>query len=425
MGSKTERAVARCRQVIAAIRPAGVRQGSFEDAKVVVRLSFLDRFHDLGPWAIDAMLCAIAVAVSILSVHYYGRTGSFYGPFGTSLFVALRILAVFLWRRLPVVTLILGFLATAADGDRVIIPLAALGIGLYTNRPETYAGLAVLIYPVVGLHWNPNVVGFLFNAVTGVYLIALPMVAGVFVRRKRELQFYMEQKARKLRESIDQSVHYAVAEERTRLAFEIHDGLGHQLSVLAIQARVVQLAPSDSDAMRSAVAAIPEAAQRAVQEMHVILSSLRGGADHDSSQEFSATARLEFVPTLIENLQKTGVDVEYVRRGESRDVPAEVSHLIYRVVQEGLTNAVKHATGTHIRITLEFLARRIDVSVYNSRPEGVLLDIGSGGTGLDSLRRRLESADGNLTALSTREGGFLLKAALPTPHLPGTPPVTP
>ncbi|MEU2874744.1 histidine kinase [Streptomyces olivoreticuli] len=376
-------------------------------------MNVLDRLHNVSPLMVDVMLTVCMAAISFLPIQRYKDIGPIRGFIPSALIMLLCASTVMLWRRFPVVTMVGGLAGSFVNGDITIIPLAFLGIGCYASHPEIYAVAAMVVYPLVRMPWESGTAGLVFSVWVSAFVIIFPVITGVVVRRTRELRQHTEQKMEKMRESIDYAIRYAVTEERTRLAFEIHDGLGHQLSVLTIQAGIVQVSQKDPETLQAAAAEIPEAAQRAVHEMHLILSSLRGALSLSAPQDSAATTRIEFISTLIKNLQTSGVDVEYITRGTPYDVPAETSHLVYRVVQEGLTNAVKHATGTHIRVTLEFLTHRIDVSVHNSRPEGVLLDIRSGGTGLTSLRKRLEAAGGNLSSLSTREGGFLLKAALP------------
>lgn len=413
MFPKSGHAVKRYIKALAVLATTRDQQDGQETLRVPIRLTALDRFHALSPKATDILLAFGAIALSLLSLPYYQKVGPVQGYLPSLLVTIACTATVLVWRKWPALTLTAGMADSWANGDVTLLPLASLGIGLYSSIPERYAGAAMAIYPFIQPPWNHNSPGVGFGVFVGVYAIAFPALAGIFIRRKRELQKHTEQKIKRLKKSIDHTARYAVAEEKTRLAFEIHDGLGHELSVLAIQAGIVQASKMNPDALHAAAAEIPGATQRAVKEMHLILSSLRGDYSPDSSCESETAYRIEFIPTLIGNLQKSGVDVEYLIKGGSRGVPARTSHLIYRVVQEGITNAVKHATGTHIGVTLEFLERRIDISVHNSRPQSTLLDISSGGTGIISLRKRLEKVGGSLDTLHTREGGFLLKAAVP------------
>lgn len=200
----------------------------------------------------------------------------------------------------------------------------------------------------------------------------------------------------------------AVAEERTRIARELHDSAGHALNTILVQAGAARvLREQDDDRAAKAVAAIEELARETIEEIDRIVGLLR----EDREMDRSPLPGIDQIAGLVERQRASGLDVQFTVGGDSdRSPPADVSRAVYRIAQESLTNASRHGTGAAtigIEIGPDELAISVanPVSVQNASPH-------RGGRGLAGMRERAQLLGGTLDArqMGTR---FQLKARLP------------
>ncbi|MEU5024404.1 sensor histidine kinase [Streptomyces milbemycinicus] len=215
--------------------------------------------------------------------------------------------------------------------------------------------------------------------------------------------------------------------ERSRIAGDMHDSLGHDLALIALRAAALQIDPELSDRHRAAAAELREAASTATSQLRDIIGVLRTGDDPAPTAPAD-----EGVGALVERARSSGlaVDLEYgPEDGERRygadsadgakgpDLPPMADRAVYRVVQEALTNAAKHAPGAAVRVQLvrDPAAGEIAVSIANGpRPaDGSAPDLASGGNGLVGLDERVRLAGGVLTHGPSPDGGFEVSARLP------------
>jgi len=212
----------------------------------------------------------------------------------------------------------------------------------------------------------------------------------------------------------------AVAAERLRVVRELHDVVSHSLGTISIVSGVGRHSTADDpEALRAKLATIEETSRTALADMRAMLGVLRadtGPAEH------APQPGLDDLDALAARAEQAGTPVTLTVTGPPRTLPAGTQRAVYRVVQEGLTNAVRHAPGARCAVTVTATDTRVDVEVANG-PAARRPEPGDGpGFGLVGLRERVGLLGGELTAQQRPDGGFVLRASLPAdPHGQDTP----
>jgi len=206
----------------------------------------------------------------------------------------------------------------------------------------------------------------------------------------------------------------AVLEERDRLAREIHDVIAHSVSVIAVQAGAARaIAEKRPDRAREALASIEQVSRETMVELRRALGAMRAPADEAA---LVPAPGLDVLEDLADTVRRAGVEVEIVREGEPGDVPAAVDLSAYRVVQEALTNTVKHAAPTAARVLVRSDPEWLEVLVTDEGPRpGARRDEGavpSGGHGLIGMRERVAMFGGTFE-VGPSGAGFEVRARFP------------
>ncbi|PTY04854.1 hypothetical protein DB347_19325 [Opitutaceae bacterium EW11] len=221
--------------------------------------------------------------------------------------------------------------------------------------------------------------------------------------RAEQLAKELETANAQLREQSAQTAALAAANERNRIARDIHDGLGHYLTVIAVQLEAAgALLPADPVRARDAVAKAETLSRQALDEVRRSVGALRAAA---------STGGL--AAALQGLVQELGAPGSLSIRGTPREVPAPVEQALFRVAQEGLTNARKHAAATCVEVVLQFDERGRTTVEINDNGRGSAATPSQPGFGLVGLRERLATVGGSLSAGNRAEGGYSLKAEVP------------
>lgn len=231
-------------------------------------------------------------------------------------------------------------------------------------------------------------------------VLAIAVLAGLYLVARRELAHRAERAERELR------AEQARADERTRLAAEMHDVVTHRLNLMVLHAGALKVAAKDDD-VRKAADELRTAGCQALEELRDLVGVLRSGR----------TARIpDVLPDRLANLvadsAATGLEVTLTEHGDADIISPAVRRTMYRVVQESLTNVHKHAPGAHTEITIHCGPSSVRAVIRNTAPASTP-DIAVPGSGLSSLRGRVEMVGGTLTAGPTDDGGFEVDAVLP------------
>ncbi len=286
----------------------------------------------------------------------------------------------------------------------ILVAAHSFCAGRWDSRWGGYGGLVALIVATeVGA----------IAAGDGEYVLALVPLAGwVTGRVVRERERVAAQLAERARELADEKEAYAtlsVRYERARIASELHDIVAHAISVMVVQATAGQrLAPHDPEATAEAFDAISGAAHQARADMERLVALL---GDEDA---IGPAPDLELVQELVARAVGSGLDVTLRLEGEREGLPAPVTQVAYRVVQEGLTNALRYASGAAVSVLVRGGTADLLVEVENA-PAGAdaaLSGVGTG-NGLLGLRERAAACGGQVEAGPTPNGGWRLRARLP------------
>ena len=284
------------------------------------------------------------------------------------------------------------------------------GLAVWTDTRAFVAGLGVL----AGSNLLASI-GSVVDLNGAVFFTIVPGVAVVITRRAvRERQLLAEtlaaraellEREHKLREK------EALEEERARIARELHDLVAHNVSVMVVQAGVERHALPDSQAStRATLTAIEQAGRQALVEARRLLGVLRRNGDHEALEPQPS---IERVDTLIEHVERAGLPVRLTIEGDEVPLPAGVDLCAYRIVQEALTNALKHAGPARAEVLLRYQASGLDIEVRDdgrgpSSPNG-----DGSGHGLIGMRERVALYGGRLRTGPREDGGFEVCAHLP------------
>jgi signal transduction histidine kinase len=315
--------------------------------------------------------------------------------------------AALLWRRdRPVQTLVVCVVAWCVSlvfglGSVLTQPVALYSVGRYAaNRRWSAAGLAVsVVLAAIG----SAQVGSLTEVPIAVLITSLIWYLGVRVRNRGERATLLR------REQVAQQSR-VLAEERARIARELHDVVAHRVSLMTVQAGAARtVAAVDLPAAVAAMAAVEQAGREALGELRHLLGVLRPDTEADG---LGPQPGLDSVPGLVAEFRAAGLDVSLAMGGADADLPAPVVLSAYRIVQEALTNVLKHAgPGTRAQARVHVGTDQVAVHVLDDGDGSAVLP--GSGHGIIGMRERALLLGGRLEAGPRPDGGFQVVAHLP------------
>ncbi|WP_399897463.1 sensor histidine kinase [Streptomyces sp. BBFR51] len=330
--------------------------------------------------------------------------------------VALGCLAVLLWRRrFPLAVAMAVTVASTVSALATGAALMALG-SISTRRRPVEIGVVVVTY-VAASHFAVTFysvasppdswwIRLAFPALTAGIAVAVGMAVGA---RRVEVRSLRERAESAEREQSARAAQ-ARALERNRIAREMHDVLAHRISLVAMQAGVLDhRGDLRAEENRVLVRGIAEGSHQALEDLRDVLGVLRA----DPGRPEPPQPSLDGIPDLVADARASGLDVTLTTTVTGTP-PDLVGRTCYRVVQEGLTNAAKHAPGAHVHISLGgTVGGRLDVGVHNSSATTRTAPPPGSGFGLLGLTERVDLAGGELEHRPTAHDGYLLTAQLP------------
>ncbi|MFE4491289.1 sensor histidine kinase [Streptomyces niveus] len=246
---------------------------------------------------------------------------------------------------------------------------------------------------------------------------AFPLMAGVLghsVRNRRAYLAAVEERARRAEESRDGEARRRVAEERVRIARELHDLVAHQITLANAQATVAaHLFDIRPEQTRKSLRELVETTGHALDELRSTVGLLRQSGDTAGPAE--PAPGLSRLPALLASFRGAGLEVSVEQEGTARPLAPGVDLTAYRIVQEALTNVTKHAATGTARVHLAWSRDRVTVTVADDGEGAVAVHSRPPGYGLIGMRERATAAGGQLSAGRRPEGGFLVSAELPLP----------
>lgn len=331
-------------------------------------------------------------------------------------------------RQLPVVTAVLvllaiqlvGHVAPGFDDEAIGIPLlmvvAIYSLGRWAWGIQAWLGFSVVVACVVSFVIGDGATDasdFAF----GIAFVGTPWGVGVALRLRRDREDQLQADAERLRSDHEDSARRAVAAERARIARELHDVVSHAISVTVLQARGGRrMVGVDDAAVRRSLDAIEQTNTAALGDMRRLLAVLRDTEDAgpDGLVPQPSLSRLE---ELVEQVRSSGLTVDLEVSGTPGIVPPGVDLSAYRIVQEALTNVLKHA-GPRARARVQVVYTPDDVDVAVSDDGRLPANAGQGtrraeGHGLINIRERVAVVGGTVTSGPGPDGGFVVRAHLP------------
>jgi signal transduction histidine kinase len=283
----------------------------------------------------------------------------------------------------------------------VVAALAAVLFGEAVREVLFYKGG---LFP--GLPLNQ---GF-YLAYNGAFIV-LPVLLGLAVRSLRDQQRELAAQAVELRREREQNARRAVLDERVRIARELHDVVAHHVSVMGIQAGAARRAMErHPEKARDVLSSIEASSRQAVAELHRLLGFLRRAGQPD---ELAPQPDLAQLPELIAQAGQGGLAVELSVEGEPRALSPTLEVSAYRVIQEALTNALKHSGGTTATVRVDYQATALEIEVLDDGSGTGRSSSTVGGHGLMGMRERVSLHSGHLRAGVTPHGGFAVHATFP------------
>lgn len=369
-------------------------------------------------WVVDFSCFLLAVVVGAIAVEALHHNP--HVPPGLAVVDqvvgALACAAVWLRRRWPLGLAVamtpVTFVSDTAGGAG-LIALFTLAV----HRPFRYvawvggvnAALAPLYYWLRPDADVPYVVSVPFAVVLTVAIVGW----GMFVRAKRQLLLSLRDRARRAETEARLRAEQAQRLAREAIAREMHDVLAHRLTLLSVHAGALEFRPDAPPAETArAAGVIRESAHEALQDLREIIGVLRAGEPDDTGRPQPTLAALD---TLVAESREAGMKVSLDQRvDDPAAVPASVGRTAYRIAQEGLTNARKHAPGAEVTVSVGGApGEGLAIAVRNPPPEGEVPPVPGSGQGLIGLTERATLAGGRLEHGATPDGGFEVRAWLP------------
>jgi signal transduction histidine kinase len=316
----------------------------------------------------------------------------------------------------PILVWVLGPALSFVDGQLIPFSASVSAVGLAAafllgnlrNAVEAWLGLALVLGGTAVIVYNGS------NRTPGEFffiplLFSIGWLAGYGLRERAEEAEAAEGRARLAERERDAAARVAVAEERARIARELHDVVAHAVSVMVLQVGAVRhKLPDELDGDKDALQGVERTGRSALAEMRRLLGAMRHDGD---GAELTPQRGLDDLDSLLDEVGRAGLPVRLNVDGERVPLPRGVDLSAYRIVQEGLTNALKHAHASHVEVALHYAPGELRIEV---RDDGTGSPSSDGlGHGLVGVRERVKLYGGEMRAGAAPEGGFVLETRLP------------
>jgi signal transduction histidine kinase len=368
------------------------------------------------PVAVDL---GLAVAVLVLTADQgTGTTDSeLLGEAPPALRLVLGIglaMLVLVRRAHPWPLLALGTAAWALMGAPWGLMVAGYTISVRPRRPRWFGVLVGALALVVSARMLVvSEVSVLFAVVVALLVVGVPVLLGLWAGTRRALVANLRDQAERLEREQLLDTERAKAQERARIAREMHDVVAHRVGLMVLHAGALEVSLADPAAAQQA-ALVRQTGREALQELRDILGVLREGEDGVPLDPQPTLADLD---RLVQQSRDTGMEVSVAVDGARRRLPATVERTAYRLVQEALTNVHKHAGKATTEVGVHYGREELEVAVRNARPANGPhpgLALASGGHGLVGLRERVLLLGGTFQAGPRLDGGFEVRASIPS-----------
>jgi signal transduction histidine kinase len=378
--------------------------------------------------------CVLALTLAVLNVAAVLPYLSHMRPGWLALTLAATQCLPLAWRRYwPVPVIIVAavprVMYDALGFSYAPLPLAmVIAFATVADRSGLRLRWITVVMTIVGVAWSQALPGHNqpYDAIVQAFMFGTGWVVGTLNRYRRAAFAAEAERAERAEASLDEAAVRAAAAERVRIARELHDVVAHHVSLIAVQAEAVGAAlPAQPEAASSSADLIAGTARTAMTELRRLLGVLRF-KDSESMErlELSPSPSMSQIDDLVDAVRDAGLTVSCTVTGETgRVLPPGVDLTAYRIIQEALTNAMRHAPGSTASVRVRYASDFVTVEVANTpRPAGgappaavaaARAAARSGGYGLAGIAERVTSCGGSLTLGPAADGGFAVSARLP------------
>ena len=372
------------------------------------------------PWWTDSLLAlcltVISVASAIVSRPHAGH--------------AVQVLAVVL---IPFTTAPIALRRYRPIAVLTITVSAAVVILVLTNQAQFPVGVLVALYTVASrcerpvsiraAKWValPIAVAVIVNSrphfgkvIPELAVFAIAWVIGDNIRTRRAYLAELQARAARLEREREERSERAVIEERTRIARELHDVIAHNVSVMVVQASAgEELFDANPERARESLASVAATGRAALAELRRLLGVSRAEEGERPAPSYTPQPGIEYLDELVRQVRETGLAVGLSVLGEPRQLPEGVGLCAYRIVQEALTNTLKHATASEAHVSVRYAPDALELQVLDDG-RALATNGGAGaGHGLIGMRERVTLFGGELSAGSRPDHGYEVQARIP------------
>jgi signal transduction histidine kinase len=374
----------------------------------------LRRADAIAPWVLDGLL-ALVVLAPTLAVASHGLHRSHTSIHTVEVLTAsvLSCLPLVGRRRWPIHVLVVILIVGIAIPTAAVFWPPAL-VAVYTVASRRPWRLAVIgaTAAVVGLYLHRVAWGYslpLSGVIEGIALAGAALALGLYQSTRLAYAEQQRERAQRLereRELLDQQ---AAAQERLRIARELHDVVAHNVSLMLIQAQALEQTADDASA-RDGARTIAELGREAMREMHRTLELMRS---EDAAEDLKPQPALSDLAPLLARAQAAGVNVELSVKGVPRPLPAGIELSAYRILQEAITNVIKHSGSDRASVELRYREHELELEIVDQGDGSGENGLPGSGHGLVGMRERVALFGGELQAGPLNGRGYRVLATLP------------
>jgi signal transduction histidine kinase len=392
-----------------------------EQPPTTVRLTdFGRRLRRTSPWVIDALLATFFVVLCLVAHFTASDSGAHYTDVSAwSVFLTLGATVPYYFRsRAPltvllvttvfVVALTVGKYQTGAAPTVLLVGMYT--VAAYCNRRDRLVGAVAVAFAlvIVAISRPPG-----FNGASVIFeyvLFSAAYFLGATIRNRRLYTQQLEERAAQLERDRDEQARLAVSEERLRIAQDLHDVVAHSMGVIAVQAGVgAHVIDNDPAEAKKSLEAISMTSRTTLAEIRRMLGVLR----NDTRAEYAPAPGLADLERLVQQICAAGLDTNVTWEGTRVELPHGVDLTAYRIVQESLTNALKHGgPRAHVDVTIQYEPEALALEVVDDG-RGVNGRAPGDGHGLLGMRERVAVYGGSFEAGPQPGGGFRVAVYLP------------
>ncbi|MBV9366054.1 MAG: sensor histidine kinase [Solirubrobacterales bacterium] len=372
------------------------------------------------PWWMDSLLALLLTFVSVVSTVVAHTKAGHAVPVLEVVLVPFTTAPIALRRYRPLAVL-------------VVTVSAATLILILTSQAQFPVGVLVALYTVASrcerptsiraAEWValPITVAVIANngphagrVIPELAVFAIAWVLGDNIRTRRAYLAELEARAARLEREREERAERAVIEERTRIARELHDVIAHNVSVMVVQASAgEELFDRDPKRARESLSAVASTGRAALTELRRLLGVIRAEEEREAGPAYAPQPGIEYLDDLVRQVREAGLAVEVSVLGEPRELPEGVGLCAYRVVQEALTNTLKHAEASEAQVSVRYVADALELQVLDDGRGPAPVNGESSGHGLIGMRERVALFGGELSTRSRDGHGYEVRARIP------------